>query len=227
MGVVYREPFTAFRFLVEVESEGAVVAAFSEFSGLQMNVDTLTFRSGADNGAVSDVFVHTRHENITLTKGVIGDNDFLDWIHSTMKHNGELPTGSDVYRNINIIALDDIGNPGVTWTLLNCCPVSYQLSPMSATQSAVLTESIEFGFGGIYRQTAEPKPRPASRMVKPGERVPVQPVARRSAQGAPGSRTAPGEPVISESATGLPRRRMNPSVPVTPRVQPHYDKTQL
>ena len=41
MGVTYQEPFKAFRFLVEVESGGVAVAAFTHFSGVKMTVDTV------------------------------------------------------------------------------------------------------------------------------------------------------------------------------------------
>lgn len=48
MKITYEEPFRAFRFLVEVENSGVVVAAFSQFSGVKMDVETLQVRSGND-----------------------------------------------------------------------------------------------------------------------------------------------------------------------------------
>ena len=54
MGITYQEPFKAFRFLVEVESGGVAVAAFSEFSGVKMEVDTVQARSGNDNRGVQE-----------------------------------------------------------------------------------------------------------------------------------------------------------------------------
>ena len=79
MGITYQEPFQAFRFLVEVESGGAVVAAFSQFSGVKMEVDTVQARSGNDSRGVQEYIpVLTRFDPVTLTKGVLGDNDCLD-----------------------------------------------------------------------------------------------------------------------------------------------------
>lgn len=73
MGVTYQEPFKAFRFLVEVESGGVAVAAFTHFSGVKMTVDTVQARSGNDNRGVQDYIpVLTRFEPVTLTKGVVG-----------------------------------------------------------------------------------------------------------------------------------------------------------
>ena len=52
MAIQYDHPFQAFRFLVEVESAGVVVAAFTQFSGVRLQVDTLQARSGNDDRGV-------------------------------------------------------------------------------------------------------------------------------------------------------------------------------
>ena len=52
--ITYEEPFRAFRFLVEVENSGVVVAAFSQFSGVKMDVETLQVRSGNDGRGVQE-----------------------------------------------------------------------------------------------------------------------------------------------------------------------------
>ena len=54
MGILYQEPFKAFRFLVEVENSGAVVAAFTQFSGVKMEVETIQARSGNDGRGVQE-----------------------------------------------------------------------------------------------------------------------------------------------------------------------------
>ena len=89
VGITYQEPFQAFRFLVEVENSGVVVAAFSQFSGVKMAVETIQARSGNDGRGVQEfVPVLTRFAPVTLTKGVIGDNDFLDWLFSAATPTG-------------------------------------------------------------------------------------------------------------------------------------------
>ena len=99
MGVTYQEPFKAFRFLVEVESGGVAVAAFTHFSGVKMTVDTVQARSGNDNRGVQDYIpVLTRFEPVTLTKGVVGDNDFLDWLFSAAAGPEAGPKGAGLRR---------------------------------------------------------------------------------------------------------------------------------
>ena len=157
MGVTYQEPFKAFRFLVEGESGGVAVAAFTHFSGVKMTVDTVQARSGNDNRGVQDYIpVLTRFEPVTLTKGVVGDNDFLDWLFSAAAGPEAGPKGAGLRRTLNIVALDDKGNRGVTWSLRDALPIGYELTPMDGGRSEVLSESLTFAITGMERITHEP-----------------------------------------------------------------------
>ena len=154
MGITYQEPFKAFRFLVEVESGGVVVAAFSQFSGVKMEVQTVQARSGNDNRGVQEYIpVLTRFTPVTLTKGVVGDNELLDWMlaASAGMHTG--PTGENLRRTITVIALDAKGEPNVGWVLQDAMPIGYELDPMDSSRSEVLTESLTFAFTGLERTT--------------------------------------------------------------------------
>ena len=146
----YIDPLRAFRFLVEVD--GDAVGAFTQFSGIKMQVQTIQARSGSDNRGVQDyVPVLTSFSPVTLTKGVIGDNDFLDWIFAAAASKDTGPTGTSLYRTLNVIALDDGGRRGVIWSLSDAMPIGYELSPMDSTRSEVLTESVTFAFHGMER----------------------------------------------------------------------------
>lgn len=149
-----RDPFRAFRFLVEVESSGVVVAAFTQFSGVRMQVDTIQARSGSDVRGVQDyVPTLTRFEPVTLTKGVVGDNEFLDWLFSAAAGPNSGPNGIGLRRTLNVVALDEKGSPGVTWSLKNAMPIGYTLTPMDGSRSEVLSESLTFAITGMERKT--------------------------------------------------------------------------
>ena len=157
MGILYQEPFKAFRFLVEVENSGAVVAAFTQFSGVKMEVETIQALSGNDGRGVQEyVPVFMRFALVTLTKGVVGDNDFLDWLFSAAAAANSGLTGSNLYRTINIVAIDDQGNRGVVWWLKNALPIGYELAPMDGGRSEVLSESLTFAITGMERITNPP-----------------------------------------------------------------------
>ncbi|MBO4419363.1 MAG: phage tail protein [Oscillospiraceae bacterium] len=143
-------PLKAFRFLVEVE--GDAVGAFTQFSGIRMEIQTIQARSGNDIRGVQDIVpVMTRFEPVTLTKGVIGDNSFLNWIFAAAASVNTGPTGVRLRRTINVIALDDMGRRGVIWSLKDALPIRYELSPMDSSRSEVLSESVTFAVLGMER----------------------------------------------------------------------------
>ena len=120
---MFQEPLKAFRFLVELDGRKVAVAAFTGFSGVQMEVDTLQVRSGNDIRGVQEyVPTMTRFAPVTLTKGVVGDDEFLDWLFSMAASPNAGPKSGSKRRTLNVVALDDKGNRGVTWTLYNAMP---------------------------------------------------------------------------------------------------------
>ena len=143
MSIQYQEPFKAFRFLVEVENGGVVVAAFSQFSGVKLEVETIQARSGNDDRGVQEVVpVLTRFAPVTLTKGVVGDNDFLNWLFSAAAGVHAGPSGENLYRTLNVVALDDRGNRGVTWSLKNALPIGYELARPKPKQKYLTSEEL-------------------------------------------------------------------------------------
>lgn len=160
MAIEYPELFRAFRFLVEIESSGVTAAAFAQFSGIKIEVQTIQARTGVDPRGVMDyVPVGTSFAPVTFQKGVIGDNELLDWLFAAAASNGTGPSGNNLKRTINVVALDDNGNRGITWTLKDAMPIAYELSPMDGSRSEVLTESMTFQISGVERVT-NPLPFP-------------------------------------------------------------------
>lgn len=156
MTIVYPEPIQSFRFLIQVGDRSGISAAFTGFSGVKMQVDTLQSRSGNDNRGVQDyVPVLTRYAPVTLSKGVVGDNEFLDWLLSAAADLSAGPTGSNLRRTIDVVTLNARGDPAVTWTLKDAMPIGYETAPLDGSRSEVLMESLTFAITGMKR-TAQP-----------------------------------------------------------------------
>lgn len=150
-------PFTTYRFLVETMGDnGAVVGAFTGFSGIRMSNQMVQARVGNDIRGVKDNFPGiTEYQHITLSKGVIGDNDFLNWLFNSVAPGAMTgPQGKNAYRNLDIVALTDTAERGIVWTLINAIPAGYQLAPMDASRSEILVEEIEFAIAGVTRTVA-------------------------------------------------------------------------
>ncbi len=154
MAIRYPEPIQTFRFLIRVGDSKEISAAFSRFSGVKMEVETIQMRSGNEGRGVKEFTpVFTSFAPVTLSKGVVGDNEFLDWMLSASAgvHTG--PTGLNLRRTIDVITLNERGKPGVIWTLQGAMPIGYELSPMDGSRSEVLTESLTFAITGMKRTT--------------------------------------------------------------------------
>ena len=149
----FQEPLKAFRFLVELDGRRVAVAAFTGFSGIQMEMQTIQARSGNDIRGVQDYIpAMTRFAPVTLTKGIVGDDEFLSWLFSAAAGPNAGPRAGNPRRTLHIVALDDHGERGVTWTLYNALPIKYELTPMDGGRSEVLSESLTFAITGVERR---------------------------------------------------------------------------
>lgn len=154
MALLYPEPIQAFRFLIRVEGSPEISAAFCRFSGIKMQVDTLQCRGGNENRGVKEYIpVFTSYAPVTLSRGVVGDNEFLSWMLSACADVHTGPTGERLRRTIEVVSLNERGRPGVIWTLQEAMPIGYELSPMDSSRSEVLTESLTFSIMGVKRST--------------------------------------------------------------------------
>ena len=125
-----------------------------------MEVETLEGREGWDlRGVKISTPVLTRYEPVTLSKGVVGDCDFLDWIFAASAGDYTGPSGSSLRRTIDIITLNDLGQPGVTWTLSGAMPIGYEVPQLDGSRSEVLTESLTLSYTGMKRK-AEARQQP-------------------------------------------------------------------
>ncbi len=147
-------PAVSYQFEVRPAGSGSSVAAFTKMSGIKMQVETLQVRSGNDIRGVKEyVPVFTRYAPVKLSRGVVGDNDFMDWILSASAGDFTGPTGANLRRDLDVIAMDEHKTPLVTWTLKGALPIGYELSPMDAARSEVLIEDVTFAVIGVTRVT--------------------------------------------------------------------------
>ena len=151
------DPIQSSYFLIQVGNSQGISAAFSKFSGVKMEVETLQYRSGEDSRGVKEYTpVFTSYAPVTLSKGVVGDTDFLKWVFSACAGEFTGPSAGNLRRTIDVIALDSSRNHRATWTLLGAMPIGYELSPMDGNRSEVLTENITFAITGVKRTMVPP-----------------------------------------------------------------------
>ena len=151
------DPFRSFKFKVKMRGigyldvGGSTVGAFSRCSGIKATNHVLRVRTGADIRGVQGIVPATvEYSNLTLSRGVISSNDFLDWVFSCMPGYAIGPLLA-TRRTIEIVVLNEKGEEGVSWTLHGAYPVSYELAGLDASDDGVLMESLEFAYVGLSR----------------------------------------------------------------------------
>ena len=123
MPVMRETPYSAFNFLVELGTGDSsdVVAGFSEVSGLNNEITVAEYRNGNSKlNYVSKIPGIHKSGDITLKRGVIGEENIWKWIKST--RNG----APDVKRNIAIKLMnEDHSEIVVTWLLRGAMPIKW------------------------------------------------------------------------------------------------------
>jgi phage tail-like protein len=124
MPILRDTPYSAFNFLVELESgQGTEVqAGFSEVSGLNAEVAVAEYRAGNSRVNYVNKFpgIH-KAGDVTLKRGVIGAQNLYEWLE--LCRSGK---GRDAKRTIVIrLQSEDRENSVVSWKLVSAMPIKW------------------------------------------------------------------------------------------------------
>src|SRR2546430_10729639 len=86
--VIRDDPYAAYNFQVivtNVSDDGvAVSGAFTEVSGLELEIPPIEYRTGSEDITVRKIPGLKKFTNITLKRGLIGDLAFWNWVVEAM-----------------------------------------------------------------------------------------------------------------------------------------------
>ncbi len=130
-------PIPSFHYVVDIDGMDPI--AFSEVSGLNIEVKPITYRDGLS------VIQGSKHmpglaepAKITLKKGIVQKGSQLyDWLNSIRITTVEK-------KNITASLMDEKGEiPVVSWKIKNAFPLKIDASSMDATKNEVAVETLE------------------------------------------------------------------------------------
>jgi phage tail-like protein len=135
-----RYPYPAYNFqlyILDRITDGlSVAAAFSEVSGLQVEVKVIEYRDGADEPFVRKGRGLSSFQNLTFKRGITGQIEFWQWILEGM--NGNVGR-----NNGGVIMLNEDRDPVMTWTFENAWPTKYIGPNFNASTNAAAIETLE------------------------------------------------------------------------------------
>jgi phage tail-like protein len=91
------DPYLRQNFSVEID--GVEVAHFAEVSGLEVTIEPVEYRDGAEDITVRKIPGLRKYSNITLKRGVVGDVALWQWISSVQHGDVQRRTGTIVLLN--------------------------------------------------------------------------------------------------------------------------------
>ncbi len=138
------DPYLAYRFRVEIE--GLVVGGFSEVTGLDIDLELVSYREGGLNAYAHLLPGATRYPSrLVLKRGLTDADGLWRWYRDVARGKVERRSGS-------IILLNASGDEAWRWNVIEACPVRWagpQLSANASTEVAV--EVVELVHRGITK----------------------------------------------------------------------------
>jgi phage tail-like protein len=123
---------------------GGVRIGFTEVSGLDIEIEAVSFREGSSpNDSFRKIPGLRKYSNITLKREILeGDNDFFNWINTKMIGNIER-------RDVTISLLNERHEPVVIWKVKNAFPVNYWGPVLISNDSGLAIETLVLTHEGI------------------------------------------------------------------------------
>ena len=137
-----KDPLTGFRFRVEID--GIISTAFSDVSGLSVEIEMEDYREGGVNDYVHKFPKFTKSQGIVLKRGICDGDELWNW-HQDVVH------GNIARKNGSIILLDSFGAEQWRWNFYQGFPVKWTGPDFKADANGIAFEAIEIVHKGIKK----------------------------------------------------------------------------
>ncbi len=134
------DPLTTCSFFIEVEN--IQQAAFSEFSGLQAEVEVFSYEEGGCNEYVHKLPGRTKFSNITLKRGVAATDDLWLWFQDVI--NGVVKR-----KNVSVVLYDATHSEAKRWNFARAYPVKWVGPAFKAGENAISIDTLELAHEGM------------------------------------------------------------------------------
>ena len=141
------DPYAVYNFQVVVQGisdDGKTVkGAFSEVTGLDMEISPIDYRTGPEDIVVRKLPGLKKFPNIVFKRGIIGDPAFWNWIVKGANGRTERHEGS-------IILHDESHVEVMRWNFQRAWPAKYTGPQLGAAKNEVALETLELAHEGCY-----------------------------------------------------------------------------
>lgn len=144
-------PFTAFKFMVEIEVPGLsgaksplCLASFSECDGLEMTMEPKTIREGGNNGQQIHLAGPVSYGKLTLKRGMTSTLDLWRWFEAVAGGRYGLRASTVV----KMLASDDTDETKVQaeFELSRCLPIKLKAPSLNGKDGLVAVEEMQIAY---------------------------------------------------------------------------------
>ncbi|WP_317932316.1 phage tail protein [Halioxenophilus sp. WMMB6] len=111
---------------------------FTDVGGLNVELATEEVAEGGENRFLQKYPTSSKYPELTLKRGLLTNSEITKWIKRCIEELNIEP------KNIDVKLLNEEHQPLVTWHLVNAYPTKWSTSEFSATNNAVVVESMQF-----------------------------------------------------------------------------------
>ena len=135
-------PPRSFHFLVSFldVGDGAKDIGFQSVSGLNVTMDTESYREGGENRFVHQLPVKANYSDLTLKRGIVLDSELIKWCTDVFENMIIRPT------DMVISLLNEEHEPLLSWNIKHAWPKKWTVSDLNAESSELVIESMELTY---------------------------------------------------------------------------------
>lgn len=147
----YRDdPYGGFNFEIEIngisDDGTAVKGSFAEASGLEVDIQPIEYRNGAEDITVRKIAGLKKYPNIVLRRGILGDPALWNWIEEAMDGKVRRTEGS-------VVLLDENRQEVMRWNFKRGWPCKWTGPGLNAKNNEIGMESLEICHEGLQLDT--------------------------------------------------------------------------
>lgn len=113
---------------------------FQSVSGLSAEYDMEEYKEGGENRFTHKLPVRTKYADMVLKRGMLTDSEVMAWCFKALRDREFEPT------DLNVILMNEQGEPLRTWKVAHAIPKKWLVSDLSATDNAVVIETLELSY---------------------------------------------------------------------------------
>jgi len=147
MPAKYRDdPYGGYNFEVVIngisDDGTAVKGSFAEASGLEVSIQPIEYRNGAEEITTRKIPGLMKFPNIVLKRGILGDVALWNWIQAAMD-------GKVVRTEGSVVLLDENKQEVMRWNFKRAWPCKWTGPGLNAKNSEIGMESLEICHEGL------------------------------------------------------------------------------